>query len=154
MPWLAAPPTKYRKSEKSRHNAWDILSIFFFKNRIKNPHWFFKGSRKNRAITRRAFITRGLKYGGVTRFVKKAEKIRKSSDFRDISKIIGMNVCRPDTYPEKNLRDFRTVIFGAKIFFTENQYFSIFAKKWIKNSCLWKRRVIVQKRKKSQIFLF
>ena len=98
------------------------IKRFFFKNHIKNPHLFFKGdglwNRKNRVIARHAFPARGLKNGGATRFVKKRRKNRKSRDFRNISKISGMNVRRPDTYPEKNHRDFRTVIFGAENHFS------------------------------------
>ena len=116
MPWMAAPPTK---NGKIASYCVGCIEQFFFQNRIKNPHLFFKGdglwNRKNRVITRHAFPARGLKNGGATRFgKKKRKKNQKSRDFQDISKISGMNVRRLDTYPEKNHRDFRTVIFGTK----------------------------------------
>ena len=76
------------------------------------------------------------------------EKNQKSRDFRDISKITATNVLRPDPYPEKNHRDFRAVIFGAKAFFTGNRVFSIFEKKKrIKNSDLRKRRESFKRKK-------
>ena len=64
-----------------------------------------------------------------------------------------MNVRRPDTYPEKNHRDFRTVIFGAKKFFTKNRIFSIFANKLDKKkSYFWKRTVSFEREKWVEFF--
>ena len=71
------------------------------------------------------------------------------------TEISGTNVLRKDPYLEKNHPDFRTVIFGAKTFFTENRIFSIFAekkKKWIKNSYFWKRRVSLKREKRAKFF--
>ena len=57
------------------------------------------------------------------------KKIRKSRDFRGISKISGTNVSRSDTYPEKKYRDFRTVIFGIKKKFCGKSSFFVFCEK-------------------------
>ena len=137
MPWLATPPTKIGNRKKCgimRGTYWTI----FFKNFIKNPYLFFKGdelwNRKNKTIARHAFPARGLKNGRTTRFVKKKKKKKRKKnskitrDFRDISKISGTIIHRPDTYLEKNHCDFRTVIFGAKKLSTKNRVFFIFAK--------------------------
>ena len=116
---------------------------------------FLKGldpDRKNRTIARHAFPAHGLKNSRATHFAKKKrKKIRKSRDFRGISKISETNYHRPDIYLEKNQRDFQTVIFSGKKFFTENPV-SIFAKKLDKKFVFLKKKGIVQKRKMSQIF--
>ena len=80
------------------------------------------------------------------------KKIRKSRDFRDISKTSGANVRPLDNYPEKHHNDFRTVIFSVKKFFAENRIFSIFAKKSDKKFVFLEMKGILQKRKTSWIF--
>ena len=117
--------------------------IFFFKNLVKNPHLFFKldgfWNQNARAIAWHASPACGSKISRVSCFLRETEKIRKLRDFRDISKISGMNVSRSDTYQEKNNRYFQKVIFGVKKFFAKNRAFSIFCKKnRTKNSYFWK----------------
>ena len=133
VPWLAAPPTKIgiRKNRGIMHGTHWV--IFFFKNCIKNQHLFFKGdglwNSKNRVIAGHAFPAHGLKNGGVTRIVKKTEKNSKIARFSRYFKNLQNKCSATGHLSGKNYRDFRTVIFGVKKFFTENRFFFDFCKK-------------------------
>ena len=126
--------------------------FFFFKNLIKNLHLFFKGAESE---TGRIELSPDVYFWHMSwKTLKRSlsKKIRESCNFWDISKISRTNVRQPDTYLEKNHCDFRTIIFGAKKFFTENRV-SIFAKKLDRKFVFLEKKGIVQKRKMSRFFL-
>ena len=145
-----------QKSEKSRHNAWDILRDSFFKNRIKNPYFFLQGTDSETGRIELSpdmhFLHVGRKTIERLTLWKKKKKFPKSQDFQDISKISVTNVHRLDTYLEKKSLKFLNSNFqGQKLFHGKSSFFDV-CKKLDKKFVLLEKKGIVQKRKMSLIF--
>ena len=134
---------------------WDALSDFFFLNRI----CFLK---RMDSETGRIELSNDMHFQHVGwKTVEwhaslKRKKFEKSHNFWDISKIYGMNVRRPDNYPEKKSLRFSKGNFRRQKIFHKNSSFFDFCKKISifanEKFIFLEMKSIVQKRKMSRIF--